>query len=240
LTGDATSNPIRSQSAGTSFAESTSTFLQDAFGGLRHLRPGEWTFATTGVPKGIAHFEQYRHLAEFVELLNSLKKDRSDIRAAFAADYIVSPDVMVWRVPEDDESISAGTGYLDDAENIARKTPLRRTNSDLNILHASVSCKWTLRSDRAQNARTEALNLIRNRKGRVPHVVFVTGEPMPSRIKSIAIGTGDVDCVYHMALNELERSAQDVGNETQQEDLQLLVDGRRLRDISDLPIDLAI
>lgn len=31
--------------------------------------------------------------------------------------------------------------------------------------HASISAKFTMRSDRAQNSRTEALNLIRNRKG---------------------------------------------------------------------------
>ena len=43
------------------------------------------------------------------------------------------------------------------------------------ILHASVSAKYTMRSDRAQNSRTEALNLIRNRKGHLPHIVVVTG-----------------------------------------------------------------
>ena len=35
-----------------------------------------------------------------------------------------------------------------------------------------------MRSDRAQYSRTEALNLIRNRKGRLPHIVVVTGEPL--------------------------------------------------------------
>ena len=53
-----------------------------------------------------------------------------------------------------------------------------------------------MRSDRAQNSRTEALNLIRNRKGNLPHIVVVTGEPMPARIASLALGTGDIDCVY--------------------------------------------
>ncbi len=37
-------------------------------------------------------------------------------------------------------------------------------------------------SDRAQNTRSEALNLIRNRKGRLPHIVVVTEEPSPSRL----------------------------------------------------------
>lgn len=46
-------------------------------------------------------------------------------------------------------------------------------------------------------------NLIRNRKGNLPHIVVVTGEPMPARIASLALGTGDIDCVYHFALYEL-------------------------------------
>ncbi|MBN1975836.1 MAG: restriction endonuclease, partial [Anaerolineae bacterium] len=33
-----------------------------------------------------------------------------------------------------------------------------------------MSCKWTIRSDRGQNPRTEVLNLIRNRKGHLPHI----------------------------------------------------------------------
>ena len=116
-------------------------------------------------------------------------------------------------------------------------TPLRRANSQVDILHASVSCKWTLRSDRSQNARTEGLNLVRNRKGRTPHIVVVVGEPLPSRITSLAYGTGDIDCIYHFALRELVEAAE--GNDSDH-DLNTLVSGRRLRDISDLPFDLTI
>jgi hypothetical protein len=112
-------------------------------------------------------------------------------------------------------------------------------NSDKLILHASISCKWTIRSDRAQNPRTEALNLVRNRKGHTPHVVLVTAEPLPTRIASIALGTGDLDCVYHFALTELEQAVTEVHNEDQLEMLETLIHGRRLRDISDLPFDLA-
>jgi len=43
-----------------------------------------------------------------------------------------------------------------------------------------------------------------------------------------------------MALYELEESVQEVGDETLSETFNLLVDGKRLRDISDLPFDLAI
>jgi NgoMIV restriction enzyme len=68
----------------------------------------------------------------------------------------------------------------------------------------------------------------------------VTAEPLPSRIASVALGTGDVDCVYHMALHELGESVKEISDETLSEMYNLMVDGKRLRDISDLPFDLAI
>ena len=98
----------------------------------------------------------------------------------------------------------------------------------------------TIRSDRSQNTRTEALNLIRNRKGSLPHIAAVTAEPLPSRIAAIALGTGDLDCVYHFALPELRDALVDLGKEDQLDLLDVMIDGMRLRDISDLPFDLAV
>ena len=123
---------------------------------------------------------------------------------------------------------------------IANLTPLREMNSPLDTLHASISCKWTLRSDRAQNARSEGLNLVRNRKGRLPHIAVITAEPMPSRIASLALGTGDIDCVYHFALPELERALRKYEREDALDLLQNMIAGKRLRDIADLPLDLLI
>lgn len=97
-----------------------------------------------------------------------------------------------------------------------------------------------MRSDRAQNTRTEALNLIRSRKGKTPQIAVATLEPLPSRLASIAMGTGDVDCTYHSALYELAEAVKESGNEDQNEILHTLIHGRRLRDISDLPFDLAL
>jgi len=107
-------------------------------------------------------------------------------------------------------------------------------------LHASISCKWTIRSDRTQNSRSEALNLIRNRKGHTPHIVVVTAEPLPSRLASICLGTGDIDCVYHFALPELTETVSNLDYLDAADMLKTLVEGRRLRDISDLPLDLAV
>lgn len=100
-----------------------------------------------------------------------------------------------------------------------------------------------MRSDRAQNSRTEALNLIRNRKGHLPHIMVVTGEPLPSRLASLALGTGDLDCVYHFALYELMDAVKEYGKQGREdiiETLENLVEGKRLKDISDLPLDLSV
>ena len=84
------------------------------------------------------------------------------------------------------------------------------------------------------------MGLIRNRKGRLPHIVVVTGEPMPGRLASLALGTGDIDCVYHFALNELIQAVDATHAEDSIEMLKILVDGKRIKDISDLPLDLSV
>jgi hypothetical protein len=63
---------------------------------------------------------------------------------------------------------------------------------------------------------------------------------MPERIASIALGTGDMDCVYHFALPELECAVAEVGSVNSQELLSTMISGKLLRDIADLPLDLAI
>ncbi|HEX2911219.1 MAG TPA: NgoMIV family type II restriction endonuclease, partial [Chloroflexia bacterium] len=158
------------------------------------------------------------------------------------SDYTITPDITVSRIPIPDKELNKNERLINASDTIANKTPLRETNSSSNkkILHASISCKWTMRSDRAQNTRTEALNIIRGRKGNTPHIVAVTFEPMPTRLASIAMGTGDVDCTYHGALYELLEAVRETGREDSLELIETLVEGRRLRDISDLPLDLAI
>ena len=220
---------LAGQTAGHRFEAATKDFLSDAFGLLAHLRPGEWEFSLGG---NIRDYEQYQHLSYVSRML----KEHKELRIVFG-DYIVTPDIVVCRKPVADETINENDVLLGESET-ATHTPLRRANSQADILHASVSCKWTIRSDRSQNARTEGLNLVRNRKGRTPHIVVVVGEPLPSRIASLAYGTGDIDCIYHFALRELVEAAAD--SDSDSDLLATLVSGRRLRDISDLPFDLAI
>ena len=220
---------LAGQTAGHRFETATKDFLHDAFGLLAHLRPGEWEFSLGG---NIRDYEQYQHLSD----VSRVVKEHKELRIVFG-DYIVTPDIVVCRKPVADEAINENDVLLGEDET-ATHTPLRRANSQADILHASVSCKWTIRSDRSQNARTEGLNLVRNRKGRTPHIVVVVGEPLPGRIASLAYGTGDIDCIYHFALRELMEAA--TGSDSDSDLLDTLVSGRRLRDISDLPFDLAV
>jgi hypothetical protein len=69
--------------------------------------------------------------------------------------------------------------------------------------------------------------------------VAVTAEPLPTRLAALALGTGDLDCVYHFALPELKKAIEEIQNEDQLDMLMMLIEGRRLRDMSDLPFDLA-
>lgn len=217
------------QTSGRSFEKLTAKFLEDAFAKLRHLRSGNFDFY---VGKSIAAFEQYEHLAMLSETLKTNKELR-----AILGDYLIKPDIVIGRRPVSDDIINSTESLVSDSSN-ANLTPLRETNSSKSLLHASISCKWTLRSDRSQNARTEGLNLIRNRKGHTPHIVIITAEPYPQRISSVALGTGDIDCVYHFALRELMATAEKLKNETISDTIETLVNGKRLRDISDLPFDL--
>jgi hypothetical protein len=222
---------IGGQTAGKEFERLTESFVQNVFTQLNHLRPGDWNFF---VNKNIANFDQYEHLGQLAKLI----KENKELKAAMG-DYLIVPDIVISRSPVSDEEINKHQEIVSN-DDLAKFTPLRARNKSVQTLHASISCKLTIRSDRSQNARTEGLNLIRNRKGHTPHIAVVTGEPMPNRIASLAYGTGDIDCVYHIALPELRQALEELSETSAAETLDLMTDGRRLRDIADLPFDLAI
>ncbi len=158
----------------------------------------------------IAKFAQYEHLAAVEKLVQ--EDETGHLREALGGDYLIKPDVVV-SVPLD-----GGAPFL----------------------HAAVSCKWTIRSDRVQNIRHEANILLRHRHGRVPHIVAVTAEPLPSRLESIAMGTGELDCVYHLVLDELREAVEACGFADKARELDLLVKHGRLADLSELPRRLVL
>lgn len=227
---------LAGQMSGNKFEEITANFIRETFPSLSRFRPGNWEIRRTGGRNRmeIAQYEQYKHL---IALKEAASKNR-ELAAALGSDYTITPDILIVRNLEEDAAINEPKTLVDSS--VARHSSLRKSNKGLPILHASVSCKWTIRSDRAQNARSEALNLIRNRKGRLPHAVVVTAEPLPSRLASISLGTGDIDCVYHFALTELRETIEAEHLSDSGEMLDIMVSGSRLKDISDLPLDLAV
>ena len=221
-----TVDKISGQTLGKQFETLTMEFLRETFPYLQNLRPGNWTILQLGNNNKLktSDFAQYEHLA----YLNALTTQNAQLAAALGNDYLVAPDVVVYRDLYEDSEINAAQPIVDDE--ICKMADIRKSNGG----------KYTMRSDRAQNSRTEALNLIRNRKGHLPHIVVVTAEPMPNRLASLALGTGDIDCVYHFALYELIRAVKEAGSEDAVETLETLVQGKRLKDISDLPLDLSV
>lgn len=224
------------QTSGAKFEQLNMQFLTDTFPKLQGLRPGSWHIIKLGNRNSIktSSFAQYEHL----EYLNQLTEADAKLAASMGNDYMVAPDVVIYRDLVPDSEINSPVVIVDDT--VSKMADIRQKNGGLPILHASISAKWTMRSDRAQNSRTEALGLIRNRKGHLPHIVVVTGEPLPGRLASLALGTGDIDCMYHFALYELIDAVKNAGAEDSLEMLNVLIDGKRLKDISDLPLDLTV
>jgi hypothetical protein len=222
------------QTLGKRFEKAVRDFVKATFTEFDHVRPGPWQLVETAPEDAFYRTEQYSHLKDLAELIKQYQK----IQASIGNSYVITHDILVLRQPWTDIEINKAKKLVDEAS--ALGSSLRKDFGAQESMHASVSCKWTLRSDRAQNARTEALNLIRNRKGQTPHIVVVTAEPMPSRLASLALGTGDIDCVYHFALPELKAAVEQHGNEDSTQFLSTMIVGKRLKDISDLPLDLAI
>lgn len=162
----------------------------------------------------IGEFSQYRHLYA----LDRLVKSQPELRVTIGMDYMIKPDVTVGIVPD------AEPDDLDDF---------------VPYLHAVVSCKWTIRSDRVQNIRHEFGQMIRHRRGRQPHLVTLTAEPLPTRLASIARGTGEVDATYHVAFDELATAVRDVGNREQQNAWDECVEQGRLKPYAALAPTLA-
>ena len=158
----------------------------------------------------LAEFEQYQHLGVLDQIIDD--DDTGVLALAIGRDYEVAPDVTI-------------------GETVPQHI--------FPLLHATVSCKATIRSDRAQNVRLEAFMLNRHRNGRLPHIVVVTAEPLPSRLASLCRGTGDIDAVYHLALPQLQAAVAAVGAPNQQSVLNELVAQRRLLDYSELIATLA-
>ena len=195
--------------------------------GLGNIRPNNFKFIAG---KDIFRFEQYCYFAK----LSKLAERDPEISYLLNCNNAITPDILVVHESEHnnfthdlliDTTVDSGT---------------RKLNTKLLTLQASISCKWSLRSDAMPNARSEGLNLVGRWRERAPlHIAVVTGEPLPSSLATLALGTGDIDCVYHIALPELIKSVKRLALEDSMYLIRSMVNSRRLKDIADLPLDLA-
>lgn len=230
-------DPTPAQSIGARFEGLLVAFLNEAF--LILSAAGFSAAKRLKAKRGgnIAEFDQFHHLGA---ITRELKKNR-DLEAVFGRDYRVKPDVTVYRERETEASFGT-RGALQ----VARWSPFfeeaQETSPKVPILEAIVSCKSSIRSDRSQNIRTEAASAIKMRKGKLPRVIAVTAEPMcgGGRLESIALGGGEIDCVYHVALPELLSAMQLAKAKDELPRLETLIKTRRIRDVSDLPFDLIL
>ena len=145
---------ISGQTLGKQFELLTMEFLQETFPYLQNLRPGQWSILQLGNNNRLktSDFEQYEHLA----YLSALTAENAQLAAALGNDYLVAPDVVIYRNLCEDEEINREQYIVDD--NTGKMADIRKANGGKPLLHASVSAKFTMRSVRAQNSRTEALN----------------------------------------------------------------------------------
>ena len=166
------------------------------------------------------------------DLRHLIRNDSTgELEIVLGGDYVVKPDVVIeWKNrPWHDVVVQA-------EDLIIRQSSHR-------FLHASVSCKWTIRSDRVQNVRLEAANIVRKRRGRLPHFVCVTCEPFPLRLAAVAGGDGDLDCTYHLDLQSLwavvsELASSDRSFVAHRDKLEILIRARKLRPLKELSQDI--
>jgi hypothetical protein len=116
-----------------------------------------------------------------------------------------------------------------------RQRPGPRTPS----LEIGLSLKWSLRTDRAQDCRSQGAKMAALRRGRMPHFAVVTMEPRPYMLNLLGGGSGEVDCVYHLDLPALRTAVEQacLGRPRRRSTLETfnrLVAQRRLRDWDEL------
>lgn len=219
------------QVTGGTFEQATRSYVQDTLSAPGANWPGTWNLDPDR--RMIFRRGQSRHFAG----LAGTGTKCTGTAVVPDSGYILAPDILVVREPEPNR--------VNNQDRISDKVAARQYNhgqptNGHPTLCASISCLWTLRSGMVTYVKSEALNLMRYRKGERPRVAVVTGEPMPSRLASLALVTGDLDCVYHFALPELMKSIKALRLDDSLYMLKLLVQSRCLKDVSDLPLDLAV
>ncbi len=117
---------LAGQTSGTKFEDECSVFIERTFIKLNHLRPGQWKVRKLSQRDkyGISIFQQYEHLYDLSEIC----RKNQELASAVGYDYIICPDIVVTREPEDDDLINRHELLVD--RSIANETGLRRINNE--------------------------------------------------------------------------------------------------------------
>lgn len=119
-----TDERIAGQTSGKAFEEITMMFIKSTFPKLQHLRPGKWEIKKLGNRSKIktSAFAQYEHLAYLTELTKANRK----LSAMIGNDYMVAPDIVIYRGLCTDEEINTPMLVVDDT--LSRMADLREAN----------------------------------------------------------------------------------------------------------------
>lgn len=103
---------LKGQTSGNLFEKVTMNFLEKTFPRLQHLRPGNWKILNLGNQSNIktSDFAQYEHLAYLSEIISQNKL----LATTLGNDYIVAPDIVVYRKLYNDAEINSGTNFIND------------------------------------------------------------------------------------------------------------------------------
>ena len=168
--------PHLGRSVGAEFINLTAAFIESAFQLMRQARLGKWLYSKSYT---ISQIDRYEHL----ENLDRSKIPAHDplLQSALGDGYILWPDIIVGRQPINEEESESFREALEHDLRFASRTTLHESNagSSRTLLHASVSCNWTIQSEHVESSRSEAYNLIRSSLGRIPYIAVVTAEPLP-------------------------------------------------------------
>ena len=97
---DLCEEPPVGQSSGKIFGDLVEDYLRETFSYLDHVRPGDWTFSAAQTD--ISRFEQYDHL----DALLQLARRNPELRTALDGDYLVKPDIIVYKKPLNDDFLN--------------------------------------------------------------------------------------------------------------------------------------
>ena len=163
-------------------------------------------------------FSQYRHLAVFKQFAHKYTAPGSELADVIAEMAEAMPtsatDALVARLQAAGAAVAGNHILVSELIDTMPEESMLKLDISIaapqpvNRLLIGLSSKWSLRTDRAQDCISQGSKLVSLRRGHMPHFSVLTMEPRPSMLRLIAYGSGSVDCVYHLALQELRDAAR--------------------------------